>query len=277
MAVNASPERLSLLRNDRSLGELEAIKDGLFSSDRLSNLSVSSVEEELDRQPQLAGELRHRLSDIWLARRPDASVRDVRDYEHELAVSAASAMRLRRAIERSSYGCFIDWANESFRLHTQSKIAQFRTGPIYTQADADGTQVEFLDYRDVEGQLQLAFRVVVATQDRPLLAAAAAQVIFLNAHPFVDGNGRSARALFNVVLCTGHPSIVHLPLRLFIDRADGGFEIAVRQVELNDDWADLLCFHSAWLRLCRSALDAPSGQGALSEIRCPNQESQLDV
>ena len=81
----------------------------------------------------------------------------------------------------------------------------------------------------------------------------AAQVLVLinNAHAFTDGNGRLGRALFNYCLHrSGMPHGTYLPLKTISILSQGGYEVRLRQAELQGEWEGVLAYHCAVVELC---------------------------
>lgn len=76
--------------------------------------------------------------------------------------------------------------------------------------------------------------------------------MLLNAHPFSDGNGRTARVMLNHVLrLGGMPTSVYLPLYEIAHRSQGGHDIALRTTELRGDWEPLFSYLLNALQCCR--------------------------
>lgn len=252
---------LTQLRLLDSLSALEQAMAALLATWSDVRFTGEDISALLEANPKMAHSLKHRLSAVWLSRRPLGAVRDRRDQQAERLVTEESKKLLISAIQRRSVDAFMDWAKLACGLHTGTRFRNFRTHDVYAEADRDGTSVAFPDHRTIKKQLTSLFECVVSNLDRPFLAAIIGQLLFLNAHPFADGNGRCARTLFNVVLGIGQSSCVYVPLRAFIEHGDGAFEIGVRQIELNADWADLLKFHQGWVQLLHKLFEVGLERG----------------
>lgn len=118
----------------------------------------------------------------------------------------------------------------------------WRTGFVKLADDRAGNQIYFPPVSAVPAQLE-RLRILLAEPSGapPLFIAAVAHLLLLNCHPFTDGNGRTARVLFNHILHRGGmPSHVYFPLHEIARRSHGGYEIALRMAELRGDWTALL-------------------------------------
>lgn len=77
-----------------------------------------------------------------------------------------------------------------------------------------------------------------------LLAAVQVLALIYNAHAFLDGNGRLGRLIFNHCLHeAGMPEDSYIPLKTLYSMSQGGFEIRLRQVELQGKWTRLIEYH----------------------------------
>lgn len=120
----------------------------------------------------------------------------------------------------------------------------WRTGNVGFGPDATGVSILLPPASAIGpilGDLEL---VLQKNAWPPVCRAAVAAALLLNAHPFTDGNGRTARVLVNIILRDGGmPSSAFIPLYEFADRSCGGFEIALRRTEVLGDWGSII----AWL------------------------------
>jgi Fic family protein len=87
------------------------------------------------------------------------------------------------------------------------------------------------------------------------LRAIVAMTGILNTHPFPDGNGRCARALFNAVLGqeSGACFSSYVPLKAAMQASDAGFEIRLRDAETNGNWAPLIVYFTTVFRVLAEA------------------------
>jgi hypothetical protein len=120
--------------------------------------------------------------------------------------------------------------------------ATWRSGPIRLGRDRAGNEVIFPPVAAVPGQLE-RIRQFLVGGERPVFTAAVAYALMLNCHPFTDGNGRTARLVFNLLLRRGGmPRDVYIPLHEIARRSMGGYEITLRIAEMRGDWAPFLRF-----------------------------------
>ncbi len=120
----------------------------------------------------------------------------------------------------------------------------WRDGTVRLGDDREGNRIFFPHVSAVPGQLErLRLLLVGQTGAPPLFTAGVAYALFLNCHPFTDGNGRTARVLFNHLLHRdGMPRQVYLPLHEIARRSHGGYEIALRMAEVRGEWEPFLRF-----------------------------------
>ena len=125
-----------------------------------------------------------------------------------------------------------------------SESQGWRAGDVGFEPDATGASILLPPASAIGpilGDLELALK---RYEWPPVCRAAVAAALLLNAHPFTDGNGRTARVLVNMILrdC-GMPSAAFIPLYELAQRSCGGFEIALRRTEILGDWGSII----AWL------------------------------
>lgn len=131
--------------------------------------------------------------------------------------------------------------------------AFWRNAAIRLSGDKAGNRVFFPPVAAVPAQLEKV-RLLLAdgAAGPPLFKAAVAYALLLNCHPFSDGNGRTARVLFNHVLRQGGmPKDVYLPLYEIGSQSRGGYEIALRTAELRGDWEPFLRYLLDAIQCCR--------------------------
>jgi hypothetical protein len=128
----------------------------------------------------------------------------------------------------------------------------WRGGAIRLGGDRAGNRVYFPPVCAMDAQLD-KLRVVLADEadHPPLFRGVVAYALLLNAHPFSDGNGRTARLILNYVLREGGMhSNVYLPLYEIAHRSLGGHDIALRTAELRGDWEPIFGYFLSALQCC---------------------------
>ncbi len=114
---------------------------------------------------------------------------------------------------------------------------------VFTQADERGRRTEFIRPEAVPQALD---RICSIWNDPPqdvpaLFVALWICVATTNAHPFLDGNGRLARALMVAYLTrTGLTRHGAIPFGALKYAAQGNFEAALRYAEATGDWLPLI-------------------------------------
>jgi hypothetical protein len=114
----------------------------------------------------------------------------------------------------------------------------------WMNADSDGWRTRLPMGRAAQQRLIEIDRIVQEVdRSDDLFTAATLLVLFLNCHPFFDGNGRSSRVLFNVVLNTGQQDCpIFVPLNEFTIRASGGFQIRLLLAIRKGEWEPILAY-----------------------------------
>lgn len=118
----------------------------------------------------------------------------------------------------------------------------FRDRSIATRPDGVGRRALYPHQRHVPrliGEVHDFIRTNLAEQ--PALCAAFGYVGVTQTHPFSDGNGRTARALYNLVLAAGGARHF-LPISGFPAEARIGLVIKARRTAYEGDWAPLIAW-----------------------------------
>lgn len=116
----------------------------------------------------------------------------------------------------------------------------------FPRADIVHTHIQELD-EDVQ-------RLIIQS---PLLAAIALLANINCIHPFMDGNGRLSRVLFNGVLAHFGmlPPSAYIQIKVIYSLSKFGFELRLRELILRGDWLPLLTYFVAALNIhCDLAL-----------------------
>lgn len=121
-----------------------------------------------------------------------------------------------------------------------------RTGGM-RGVSASGATVPVIFDSHVRARAQLrriASRLCRPASNWPLVEATQILAFVVNAHAFVDGNGRTGRMLFNFALNRSGTElgIGYVPVYEAAFHARGGYEIRLRQAEIEREWNPLIAF-----------------------------------
>lgn len=270
MSHSGAPESAAPLRHVRAtmnVPPFSAIPDRLGTELIEASAMLRSLApiepEAIDTAPDdYFSALRHELSAHYVAlHAASGNAGRSRLEAAALAAFEAGPDRLRASSPRG----FRDRLGALNRTLTGGK-GGWRTGFVKLSDDRAGNQIYFPPVSAVPGQLE-HLRSFVADGDAapPLFTAAVAAALLLNCHPFTDGNGRTARLLFNHILHRGGmPVDLYLPLHEIARRSQGGYEIALRIAELRGDWEPFLRWLLDAIRCCRD-LASTAGASAPDE------------
>jgi len=132
-----------------------------------------------------------------------------------------------------------------------------RTGSIVTNQDPLGRRVCFPPAAVIPEQMAKLATLMATAQSVPnSFRAIVALVLITNCHPFPDGNGRTARLVFNALASPGadHAEF-YLPLKELARYSRGGFIIRKRMAEIHGEWKPLADFVAASADLWRDRLN----------------------
>jgi hypothetical protein len=129
----------------------------------------------------------------------------------------------------------------------------WRRGNMGLDADNAGSRIRLPGPEHIPAQLAKLRRLWSDDLGAPaLLKATVALALTVNCHPFTDGNGRVARLLFNQWLRQGGmPVDAYFPFAEIARRSRGGYEIALRIVEVQGSWEPFANFVLEALRCYR--------------------------
>lgn len=225
----------------RRIFRLEAQAEDVGSA--AAGITLADVKAGLASFPwnEHVGQLSHPLSARWLSRRVGTKIRDERCPTTELDGYLGVRSALVDSLTTGGAEAFLAAAQASCASFIRKKAVDCRQTPIGLEPDFDGTLVQFGEWQHVPARLLHLHREFTTSNLPVTMKAVSALAVFLNVHPFVDGNGRTARALFNAALESASGSMLgYLPLRAIFDASLGGFEIRLREAETNQNWAPLV-------------------------------------
>ena len=124
--------------------------------------------------------------------------------EHQEATNHAEAMRYIQTL--SLKAPYIISEAEILSIHTRllaginyAWAGKYRQQPVYIKKQ-DGRIHEFCDWQNVPSQMMQLLQWLRESTLHPVLLSAELHYRFVSIHPFIDGNGRTARLLMNIVL-----------------------------------------------------------------------------
>jgi len=256
--VQITPEMLSLVAEiDEFKGAWRAL--GTLAPERLSALRRVATIESIGSSTRIEGsrlsdrEVEHLLANLEIQSFGSRDEQEVAGYAEvmetifaswaEITVSENHIKQLHRDLLRFS--------DKDERHRGEYKTASNSVGAF----DADGYQVgivfetaspfetprlmaELVDWLDQAQEAEL----------HPLLAAGIFVVVFLEIHPFQDGNGRLSRALTTLLLLRGgYAYVPYSSLESVIEQSKEGYYLALRRTQGtirtdSPDWTPWLTF-----------------------------------
>jgi len=125
----------------------------------------------------------------------------------------------------------------------------FRTHAVSTAPDGAGNRVVFPHFRHCPALIRDLHGFLAANlAHHPSLCAVVAYVGVNHAHPFSDGNGRTARTLYNLIM-TASGSRHFLPIHCVGRPTRGSLILKTRRAMYDGDWEPLLAFFTDATRL----------------------------
>lgn len=147
-----------------------------------------------------------------------------------------------------------------------------RTGPVRIRSDAGGNTVLFPDHRLCPTLLGNLHGFLVQNLDAaPALCATASYAAIIHAHPFNDGNGRTARTLYNLILAAGTGTRHFVPIQLIAALHRGSLLIKLRRALYGGDWEGLQAFFADAVRLSIRHQTRPRRAHKTTEEPQPNE------
>lgn len=146
------------------------------------------------------------------------------------------------ALRSDEAGCFIQTLVKAASFGIDRRTA-IRTGDVSLGADREGQYWAFPRAERLMPLLQDLHSNLKSSRDSsPLLAAIVALVTINCIHPFMDGNGRTSRIVFNAMLVDGgkFDQYGYIPCKQIYAISKYGFEIRLRQIILKNEWLPLI-------------------------------------
>lgn len=224
--------------------QLDRMEEARF---RLSKICQSQIADSSIDWRSISGELLHPLSEKWrLSIAPDAMPE--RSIVRERSAFLQERVSVEAALQQHSANSWVDALTSAATRLTGGGVSETRSKSAVLSGDAHGIATLFRPATIVHVELQ-ALRARAADTEIPVsLRAVGAMCTLLNIHPFPDGNGRTARLLFNVIINHGQSGAVYIPLCAAFDASMGGFELRLREATYNENWLPLLAYFTAILQ-----------------------------
>lgn len=175
----------------------------------------------------------------------------------ELAVFYTNREIIRESVNGKSSG-FIEALRMVCSSSRSDEAACYRSDAAHIRPGKDGVIVRFCQASEVKRRLEDLHENLVSTELPQVTKAVVALATVLNIHPFDDGNGRTARVLFNVVrsnqLNTKWAPLC-FPLKRAFSACSGGFELRLRELETSANWIPLISYFHTLLKIELDAID----------------------
>lgn len=127
----------------------------------------------------------------------------------------------------------------------------FRISSVSTVRDRNGNRIVYPSPNYVIPQLSVIYNHWRRYREiAPGFAAVVAMAALTNLHPFMDGNGRVARIVFNWTLNQNRARPLYLPIYELSALSRCGYLVRLRQAQYHSEWAPLFRF----LLLCSERL-----------------------
>ncbi|CAI0932530.1 Fic family protein [Serratia grimesii] len=142
---------------------------------------------------------------------------------------------------------FIEFISEAGRkIKDESNI--IRPGNIRTVPDEDGGYTEFIDISMLRTTLlSLREYALKNNGEHSLFVSIAFSVMFVHAHPLLDGNGRTSRLFFNMMLRNTLSD--YIPLTELCYAARSGYVLSIREAFLFSEWDNIIRFYCKCIHL----------------------------
>jgi len=135
---------------------------------------------------------------------------------------------------------------------------EIRKSEAFTQPDRDGMRTRFIRSQMVMSRIEEILEAINESGNgqHPSLRAIWVMLAFLNCHPYADGNGRTAKFLFNLILAKSDISSEYLlPLSSITLGSQGFFEICARRAQLQDSFDMILKFLETAIALTKMCFE----------------------
>jgi len=191
-------------------------------------------------EDDLVSHFKHPLSEYYSARNTHAPLGGRTSMEQHHIESICSAFE--KTLIDIKYTTICEFLTAS-ACKLAGGVGYIRKRQVGVERDRQGCTVVFVEPAEIEVSLVRLWHYMASLSRRSydLFGATVATVGLLNCHPFIDGNGRLARVLFNTLLLRSAEN--YIPLYDFYNCTPGGYILRLRQAELFGEWDDFILFH----------------------------------
>lgn len=199
--------------------------------------------EQLDGGAALSSIAPHPLIEHY---RPRPHIVDDGASPLESSVAESHRDRMFHAISHGGLEAFMECVR-SVASSAVGEQCQYRTGPVFTSADTAGVRLVFPRPGTFKTRFGALSAYLQQSRSPAAIRAMVALVAITNCHPFLDGNGRTGRIVWNILMNGSTRRFRYLDLKALGNRPPGNLTLYMRSAELHGDWVGLLSFLTAAL------------------------------
>lgn len=116
-----------------------------------------------------------------------------------------------------------------------------RDKSVFIARDSYGRSVQFPSHKNLRRLISSICEFLVCSGTPIIYKATVSYVLFVGAHPFLDGNGRLGRIFFNAILVSGGLRYIsYIPMKELFDISQGALAIQTRRALMHSDWEPVL-------------------------------------
>lgn len=135
---------------------------------------------------------------------------------------------------------------------SNQNLSEVRKINISNPPDEMGNFTIFPDFKHLNRLIEAKLVIFHEQKQKyPLLAAVFMMASVLAIHPFIDGNGRTSRIMFNLLIQPYLRSPGYIPLYEATYVSKGGWMMALRRAWLYNDFGSLVSFIAVAMKACR--------------------------
>lgn len=229
----------------RRVRQSSALLSRLWPSREQATLELLALAGRYNRKPGALRVLEHALSahaSVRAAAVPAGSRHPQAGHDpREVAAFHRHSEQLREAVEAGRPRALADALAAICSTATGSAM-QLRRQPVFTTPDAYGARWRYPDPPEIGPGLARLSHYLRHADDPPLVKACVAHAMVASLHPFLDGNGRTSRVVFNALLPQHTGPAIYIPCKRFYELSHHGYDIRVRLVHMKNDWRGLILY-----------------------------------